>query len=287
MSDLPERIKLLIQEHRQNFKNKVKEEHCTSQLLFDENGLNDIGERRFLRIRQTVDDKDYFQKGDKFYIDEDSLFIFIKSYKDCNRNETKRAIAGAFTINIDSYDTITIKTLYFDILDDNFLPQLWDEESYRFTRGERVFAKTNNYHDVFDFVNAISTYKELWKSLKSKSMKVVDFVKYKTIDRNGYDSNCLYPLVEKSIPVFSFCDDLKCEIFEIEKKRKWGAENNIYRLIRNEDNKWGIQNKETEELIIDYEFDNIAWSLGRSMVIFKKDGKEALWNVDKLEELRK
>jgi hypothetical protein len=235
-----------------------------------------------------VDEKDYFDMGDEFYVMSDINYLFLI--------QSPRGFrVGVIVLCISSSGKISTKTLYFNCLDREVRPCLWDERKDNIYWLDSIYAKTDVFHDIYDYVHQFSDDISIWKSIKGKSFKVADIIKYKSLASFSsiYDfatKKYVYPIEEKHLSVFSFSNEnilekiVKQDEFN-QKKLKWGRECKNYRTIRNEQNKWGVEDKNTEELVIGYVFDKIEWIEDIDCVKFTLEGKEAIWHIGNLREL--
>ena len=281
----------MIQNHIQRLRNLVESKSISFQFLLGDEAITKIPDimRSHKLGMPFVDNKDCFGLGDEFYIMDDvnNLFLIYGS--------KERFRVGVIVLCISSSGKISTKTLYFNSLDREARPCLWDEKKDNFYWLDSIFAKTDVFHDIYDYVHQFSDDISIWKSIKGKSFKVVDIIKYKSLASfsSVYDfasKKYVYPIEDKNLPVFSFSDDniiekiVKQDVFN-QKKLKWGRECKNFRTIRNDQNKWGIEDKYTEELLIDYVFDEIKWLEDVDYVKFSLEGKEAIWHISKLREL--
>lgn len=224
-----------------------------------------------------------FNLGDLIYINEDNNSLFLAKYASPNK---ERVHAGVTVSCISDSDKVSTKNLFFGMLDAKGREVFYNNE---FVYGATYYAKTEQYHDVFDFAGSCSSDYELWNKIRGRSLKVVDIIKYEVARPPFINDNMT--VYEHRMPVFTFCrenvEDLIIKQIEFNnKKERWGRACKDFRTIRNEQYKWGIEDKCTEELIIDYVFDNIEWIEGIDCVKFTLEGKEALWHISKLRDLR-
>lgn len=289
-TELTNNLKMMIQDHIQRLRKIVESKSSSFQFLLGDEAITSIP--NIMRSHKMgisfVDDKDCFDLGDEFYIMDDINYLFlIKGPKGFR--------VGVIVLCISSSCIISTKTLYFNWLDREVRPCLWDENKESFYWLDSIFAKTSNIHNIYDLVHQFSDDISIWKSIKGKGLKVADLIKYKSITstRLVYDfekNKYVCPIEEKNLPVFSISDDnilekiVKQDVLN-QKKLKWGRECKNYRTIRNDQNKWGIEDINTEELVIDYVFDEIKWLEEVDFVKFSLEGKEAIWHISKLREL--
>ena len=66
-------------------------------------------------------------------------------------------------------------------------------------------------------------------------------------------------------------------------------DNPQYKHFKKEKNsstgKWGIRNISTNRLVVQYVFDDIVWYEYEGLVVFRLNGKEAVYNASHLEGL--
>lgn len=290
MIKLTDNLKNMIQDHSQRLRKHIESKSSSYQFLLGDEAIAKISSttRSYKIGMPFVDEKDYFDMGDEFYVMSDINYLFLI--------QSPRGFrVGVIVLCISSSGKISTKTLYFNCLDREARPCLWDEKKDNFYWLDSIFAKTDVFHDIYDYVHQFSDDISIWKSIKGKSFKVVDIIKYKSLASfsSVYDfasKKYVYPIEDKNLPVFSFSDDniiekiVKQDVFN-QKKLKWGRECKNFRTIRNDQNKWGIEDKYTEELLIDYVFDEIKWLEDVDYVKFSLEGKEAIWHISKLREL--
>ena len=226
-----------------------------------------------------------FNLGDLIYINEDSNSLFLAKYVSPNK---ERVHVGVTVSCISDLDKVSTKNLFFGMLDAKGREVSYNSNTHEFVYGATYYAKTEQYHDVFDLASSCSSDYELWNKIRGRSLKVVDIIKYEVSRPPFIDDNLTVYEIKR--PVFTLCrenaDDIITKQIEfINKKERWGRECKDFRTICNEQNKWGIEDKYTEELIIDYVFDNIEWIEGIDCVKFTLEGKEALWHISKLRDL--
>lgn len=289
-TELTNNLKMMIQDHIQRLRKIVESKSSSFQFLLGDEAITSIP--NIMRSHKMgisfVDDKDCFDLGDEFYIMDDINYLFlIKGPKGFR--------VGVIVLCISSSCIISTKTLYLNMLDGQVRPYLWDDKKENFYWLDSIFAKTDVFHDIYDYIHRFSDDISIWNSIKGKSLKISDIKNYKSIisSRPVYDyagKKYSYPIEERHLPVFSFSDEniiekiVKQDEFN-QKKLKWGRECKNYRTIRNDQNKWGIEDKYTEELVIDYVFDKIEWIEDIDCVKFTLKGKEAIWHISKLREL--
>lgn len=290
MIKLTDNLRNMIQDHSQRLRKHIESKSSSYQFLLGDEAIAKISSttRSYKIGMPFVDEKDYFDMGDEFYVMSDINYLFLI--------QSPRGFrVGVIVLCISSSGKISTKTLYFNSLDREARPCLWDEKKDNFYWLDSIFAKTDVFHDIYDYVHQFSDDISIWKSIKGKSFKVADIIKYKSLASfsSVYDvatKKHVYPIEEKHLPVFSFSNEnilekiAKQDEFN-QKKLKWGRECKNYRAIRNEQNKWGVEDKDTEELVIDYVFDKIEWIEDIDCVKFTLEGKEAIWHISKLREL--
>lgn len=241
-------------------------------------------EKKTRSYKGFVDKLVPFEVGDMIHVHNNTDYLFLSKYTDPNRD---RVSAGIVVSCFSNTNKVSSKVLFWGMLDAQ-----GRETSYinkEFLHGKTFYAKTERIHDVFDLASSCSTYYELWDKIRGKSMKVVDIIKYKVASLPLINDN--FTIHELKMPVFTFCNEnveekILKQIELNEKKEKWGRSCKAFRTIRNEQNKWGIEDKTTEELIVDYVFDEIIWLEDIDCVKFVIEGKEALWRINKLRDLR-
>ncbi len=290
-TELTKNLKIMIQNHIQRLRNLVESKSISFQFLLGDEAITKIPDimRSHKLGTPFVDNKDCFGLGDEFYIMDDvnNLFLIYGS--------KERFRVGVIVLCISSSGKISTKTLYFNCLDREVRPCLWDERKDNIYWLDSIYAKTDVFHDIYDYVHQFSDDISIWKSIKGKSFKVADIIKYKSLASFSsiYDfatKKYVYPIEEKHLSVFSFSNEnilekiVKQDEFN-QKKLKWGRECKNYRTIRNEQNKWGVEDKNTEELVIGYVFDKIEWIEDIDCVKFTLEGKEAIWHIGNLREL--
>ena len=152
--------------------------------------------------------------------------------------------------------------------------------------GEFVSPKTDDTHDVFDAVKDCDTFFDLWNVLKGKCLRTTSIKRFITAQTPNVEVS--YKRVAHTqtmcLSCFSFVNrDLNKVISPELCYRE-------YRIVSNENGKWGIYNDEKEKLIVDFLFDKIEWCRHKiteeaKYLFFYKNGKMAMWLTEKLEEL--
>ena len=153
--------------------------------------------------------------------------------------------------------------------------------------GEFVCPKTDDVHDVYDAVKDCDTFFDTWNILKGKCLRATSIKRF--ITAKGYKE-----VSNKRKVVSTGVMGLRCFSFVNRNLNKVTSPElcyREYRIVSNENGKWGIYNEEKDELIVDLFFDKIEWcrkalSDEAKYVFFYKNGKMAMCLIDKVELIR-
>lgn len=131
-----------------------------------------------------------FQKGDILYVPQDNKNLFKSVFRG---GESFGVVCPAESAGIP-----TSKNLFFSALDRGVAEYKADLTP----SGRIAYAKTNEYHDVFDAISACANDQEVFDAIKGKTLIVSDLVKVKAAryNRDGQITGTR----DRNIPVFSF-----------------------------------------------------------------------------------
>jgi hypothetical protein len=131
-----------------------------------------------------------YQKGDILYVPTDGKNLFKSVFRG---GESFGVVCPAESANI-----ATSKNLFFSALDRGVAEYKADLTP----SGRIVYAKTKEYHDVYDAIGACANDQEVFDAIKGKTLYVADMIPVKAAryNRDGQITGTR----DRNIPVFSF-----------------------------------------------------------------------------------
>lgn len=206
-----------------------------------------------------------FVLGDELYIDDNLDNLFRPN----NKNICPGVVVACYNPKVGN----TAKTLLFDYLDftqpevdTSVLTTGYYKLPLTKRTGNVIRAKTSEHHTVYDTIHNCRTEQEVWRLIKGKSLKVVDFIETPKMNywpkRDGFipvhDDKGIRLAIRK-VPVFEFVD--KNPVFLPDYDPRFFYED--YRIVSSEDKtRWGIVNVRTNETVVPCVFDDIKWGEG-------------------------
>ena len=221
--------------------------------------------------------KPHIQVGQEIYIEDNIERVFV--------SKRINGLCGvlAFYFDSSSYHDKILLPLPFNIFDLS-LP-VYNREDASPT-GEFVCPKTDDVYNVYDAVKDCKTFFDVWNVVKGKCLRATSIKRFFTAKSYVEVSN-------KRKVISTELVGLKCFSFVNRKLNKVTSPElcyREYRIVSNENGKWGIYNEEKDKLIIDFFFDKIEWcrydiTKEAKYVFFYKNGKMAMWSTKELERL--
>lgn len=165
-------------------KNLLKRLYCS-------HGGDVLNKMRTYRIHHQITYGVSYLQNEVLYIDSDPAYLFVK--------EDKGKLLYGVVVSANGEDGSEVaKVLYFDSLDN-------ETEEYDNTlnkTGKKVFAKTEDVHDVFDVISCCQTYLDVWNCIKGKKIRVCSFVNFVGAQFNS--ANQIDGIRTRKMPVFTF-----------------------------------------------------------------------------------
>lgn len=138
--------------------------------------------------------------------------------------------------------------------------------------GKTVTPRTFFEHELYDIVSSFKTGQEIWDYIRGKTLRVIDIISFWT-GANFY--NGVYNGIRMvNSPVF--------EIINEDADEKYGLIHNCYRIISNENGKYGISEKNTKDVMVSCSFDKIKW--GKDLVYYYRNQKVAIMRISDLDK---